>query len=193
MPANTTRGYTYPLYADTQNFPAQIQDLAQDIDLDVDQLADRVAAANAAASVLLRTTTTPLIAPNVTTTIQFGSEDFDNAGLADLAVNNTRISIQNTAAHRGVYIISGYVKLLNNSAPAAMDVNIISDGTLIPNPVAAGIPTDDNHRGALGLSTLYLRGVVGPTENITMTIRHNMAASAQLVMATLSATRIVNF
>ena len=32
MPANTSRGYSYPLYTDSTDFPTQIQDLATDVD-----------------------------------------------------------------------------------------------------------------------------------------------------------------
>ena len=81
MPQNTPRGYTYPLYTDPRDFPAQIQDLATDIDTDVaaqlalqtnhlDEPSARVSA-NAALA----------IASNTDVTLTWATEEYDNAGL----------------------------------------------------------------------------------------------------------------
>lgn len=194
MPQNTPRGYTYPLYADAQNFPAQIQDLAQDIDTDVQALVTARSAALAPASAMVSGSVTPVVLPNVTTTVQWFSEDFDNAGFVNLGANNTRISINQT----GAYLISGYLELDENGvAVSAIDVTIASTGPIAANPIGVGVPGPTaasinpagNADTAVSFTTLHY--VPGPLpEHITMTVRHNQAGGSNINACRMSVTKI---
>ena len=67
MPANTPRGYTYPLYTDPADFPAQVQDFAQDVDVDVQALATTVTNALNSPSARVTETANQAITQNVAT------------------------------------------------------------------------------------------------------------------------------
>ena len=108
MPQNTPRGYTYPLLSDVQNFPAQIQDLAQDIDADVEALDDAIQAAFNRDSARLSGPVggTQAVASGAAgVTVTYSTEEYDNAGMANLGVNNDRLTIVNG----GVYLIVAHV------------------------------------------------------------------------------------
>lgn len=111
MPANTPRGYTYPLYGDPANFPAQVQDFAQDVDTDVAAQVAATAAALNAPSARVSATANQAIPANVATLVTFATEDYDNANLANLGVNNERI----TFATVGTYLIHAEVNCLSNN------------------------------------------------------------------------------
>lgn len=193
MPQNTSRGYTYPLYGDTQNFPAQIQDLAQDIDADVQTLDTEIDTALHAASASVSGSINAAVAPNVTTTVQWNSEDWDNSGFVNLGVNNTRIRITQT----GAYIITGYARLDENGVTvAAVDVTIVSTGPIAVNPIGVGVPAPTAAsvpagNADTGVSFATLHYVPGPLpEDITMTVRHNQAGAALITAAAMSVSRI---
>ena len=68
MPANTPRGYSYPLYTDTMDgFPAAMQDLATDVDTDMQALVNQVNAAQNRPSVRVTATANQSIPQNVDT------------------------------------------------------------------------------------------------------------------------------
>lgn len=101
MPQNTPRGYTYPCYSDPTAFPTQMQDLAQDIDLDVQGIIDNIddarndpPGARASASANLA------IAAGGTTTLTFTTEEYDNAAMF------TPGGSVFTATVEGLYLVS---------------------------------------------------------------------------------------
>lgn len=129
MPQNTPRGYTYPLYTDVNNFPAQIQDLATDIDTDIDALWDRVVAGyNQPACRVRSTGINQAIAANTDVTATYAEELYDNANMVDLGVSNTTINIVQT----GLYIATGRVTFLSNGNATinARQVSLVSSGSL---------------------------------------------------------------
>lgn len=82
MPQNTPRGYTYPCFSDPANFPAQLQDLAQDVDADVQAILDNmVDARNDPPGVRARGSAVVALAANVNTQLTFDTEDYDNTGM----------------------------------------------------------------------------------------------------------------
>jgi hypothetical protein len=112
MPQNTPRGYTYPLYTDPANFPAQIQDFATDVDTDVQAQVARINTAFAAPSVRVSATANQSI-PNATlTAVTFATEDYDNAAMGNLGVNNDRITFTST----GIYLVQGWVRFASLNA-----------------------------------------------------------------------------
>jgi hypothetical protein len=186
MPANTPRGYTYPLYSDTQNFPAQIQDMALDIDADVQDVYDQVAQAynqptghiSAAGQV---------IPSNVSTTCIFSSEDYDNDGMVDLGVNNTRIQIQTP----GIYMLNGFIRILGNgnATLSGAGLTLASSGGVVANPAVSSKRLDNDKKTAICATTIHITLAAG--DNITMFVRHNNPASVTLDIAELFATRLL--
>ena len=111
MPANTPRGYTYPLYTDPANFPAQVQDFATDVDADVQAIVNSAnTALTAAPSVRISATANQAIAANTNVIVTWATEEYDNAAMGNLGVNNERITFTST----GYYIISAEVNFAPN-------------------------------------------------------------------------------
>lgn len=135
MPANTPRGYTYPLYGDTQNFPAQIQDLAQDIDLDVEALDNAIQAGYNRASARI---SGPPGGTLVTTSgtgvnLTFDVEEYDNAAMANLGVNNDRL----TVTVEGFYLVT--IHATYSTGPSATWGAFLAwntTGTTVGQPIA---------------------------------------------------------
>lgn len=102
MPQNTPRGYTYPCYSDAVNFPAQIQDLATDIDGDVQGILTNIGdARNTPPSCIARTTgAATALAAGVLVTLTFTTQIYDNANMF------TPPSATITIPVEGLYLIS---------------------------------------------------------------------------------------
>lgn len=130
MPENTSRGYTYPTYGDLmENFPAQIQDLATDIDTDMDTLFDRVVAGyNQAACRVRSSLINQAIPVNTDVTATYAEELYDNAGMVNLGVSNTIINITQT----GLYVACGRATFQpnGNATVNSRQIAIISSGAL---------------------------------------------------------------
>jgi hypothetical protein len=186
MPANTSRGYTYPLYSDTQNFPAQIQDLAQDIDADVQAVYNQIQQSYDQPAAHI-TAAGQVIPSNVSTTCTFSSEDYDNDGMVDLGVNNTRIQIQTP----GIYLLNGFIRILGNgnATLSGAGLTLASSGGIIGNPALSSKRLDNDKKTAICATTLHITLAAG--DNITMFVRHNNPASVTLDIAELSATRFL--
>lgn len=102
MPQNTPRGYTYPCFSDNATFPAQIQDLAQDIDLDVQSIITNIGdARNTPPSCKAQTTgVATAIAAGGLVTLSFATEIYDNAGMFTPPSPNITIPVE------GLYLIA---------------------------------------------------------------------------------------
>jgi hypothetical protein len=183
MPATTPRGYEYPLYGDTQNTPAQIQALAEDIDADVQGLYNAENAARTAPTALISQLTDSI--PNgVMTTITFDDELYDNAGMVNLGADATAISI--TSA--GLYLVSGVVHQPTafGTTTNAIAMFLRSVGGLVPDIATVtktlGSPVTD-------LSMVVLtRCAVG--EKLTMAVQQNSGGAIDVSLCRLSATKV---
>lgn len=182
MPANTPRGYTYPLYSDTQNFPAQIQDLAQDIDQDVQDLYDDVNGARNAptATVFFGG---PVAIPNgVTTNVIWNTEIYDNAAMWD-AGTPTDISIPEV----GNYLITAWIQF--DVAPAGtLGIFVQSAGGFIPAPCTQ-TKTVDNDK-MTELSVTCLTRCTATSENITLGVRQSVGGPLNLNTARMTVTKV---
>lgn len=105
MPANTPRGYPYPLYSDPADFPTQSQNFANAVDADVQAQVASIADALQSPSAAVSATANQAIANNTVVTVTFATEDYDNAAMANLGVNNDRLTITET----GFYLLSAFV------------------------------------------------------------------------------------
>lgn len=102
MAENTPdRGYTYPEYTDPANFPAQMQELANDIDADVQNLIDAVNAGRDRPGVRLFSNTAQPYAANTDVVAGFTLTSHNPNSMFNLANNSIRFNDE------GLYVI-GY-------------------------------------------------------------------------------------
>lgn len=188
MPANTPRGYSYPLYTDPRDFPAQIQDLAQDIDTDVaaqlalqtnhlDQPSARVSATLAQA-----------IASNTDVTLTWATEEYDNAGL--FVIGSPTIM---TFSELGIYWIEAWAEFSSNadSTTSGCQLRIVSSafGIRAAHGPRRGVDaTPDSLACQVNVSTLHEITVVG--ETISIVGRHNLPVGSQVTNRSFTATKI---
>lgn len=183
MPATTPRGYEYPLYGDTQNPPAQIQALAEDIDVDVQSLYTARTTALNAPTALISQLSDPI--PNgVLTTITFDNELYDNAGMVNLGTDATAISI--TSA--GLYLVSGVVQQSTalGTTPNAIAMFLRSVGGLVPD-----IATVTKNLG----SPITVMSMIALTrcnvgEKVTLAVQQNSGGSIDVDNCRLSVTKV---
>ncbi len=137
MSANTPLGITYPLYTDPVGTTrAAIEEMATDMDTLVDQLTDRLTAAEHRPAAKVAAIAAQSILPLVNTTVTWTGEDYDTGGMVDLATNNTRILL----SEKGIYIVGAML----NFAPAP--------GTWGPQATLVGTA------GGFGGGTVSVRG-----------------------------------
>lgn len=175
MPANTSRGYTYPLYTDPMNFPAQMQDLATDIDGDMQTLFNRIATGyQGAACAVEASGVNQAVANNADVAATFTTELYDNAGMVNLGVSTTTITFPST----GLYMASGRSTFLSNGGgPGARLLNFTTTGTF---GIVGRRASDGLAPAAGGTSTaVHLTAVFFTEGGTTMTMiqRQNSGAS----------------
>ena len=108
---DTPRGYTYPTYGDTQDVPADIEELARDIDTDVQSVYDDVDAARNAPSASVSFAGPAPLATGVTTNWPFDTEQYDNAAMWSIGTP-TIVNIPED----GIYLVTGWAQF---AAPGA--------------------------------------------------------------------------
>lgn len=187
MPANTPRGYTYPLYTDAIDFPAQMQDLATDVDTDMQALLNLIAVAKNRPSARMTATANQAIVQNTDTTVTFATEAYDNFNMIDIPTNNTRIQLQQA----GIYMLTGRVSF---TAPMAAGAYVTmlrmnSDGGVIANPGIMSISGDDDRPTEMTIEQLHIVTTTIP-DNITLTVRHSYTAPLNIAARSLCATKV---
>lgn len=185
MPANTTRGYTYPLYSDQGDFPAQLQDLATDVDTDMDSLFDRlVSGYNMAAARVRSSGINQAIAVSTDVTATFAEELYDNQGMVDLGTSNTTLTFTQT----GLYVAAGRSTFLSNGNATvnARQISLVTTGAL-------GIVARKSVQGAqntatpLSVMSLFF---ASSGDTLTMVQRQNSGASVNSSTRTLMVARM---
>lgn len=186
MPANTSRGYTYPLYTDPINIPSDLQDFATDVDGDVQTLVNQVNAAQNRPSVRVTATANQSITQNTDVLATFATEAYDNNNMADLAVDNTRIQLQ----QNGIYLLTTRITFAAAS-PAAFVcfVRMNSSAGVIGTPGQMSITGDDARTTEITIEQLHVVNTVIP-DNITVTVRHTFTAAINISARSLTATKI---
>lgn len=184
MPQNTPRGYTYPLYTDPANFPSQIQDFAQDVDADVQSLVNSINTSLAAPSGRASASANQAIAVNTPTFATFATEDYDNAAMVNLGVNNDRITFTST----GIYLVEGQVNFASNGNAtvrgrrAELIQNLTTVVTLNSVPGIQGL--------AVEMSLTGLFRVVTIGDFIRMRVTQDSGAALNIDARSLSATKV---
>ena len=188
MPQNTSRGYTYPLYTDPMDPAPQLQDLATDVDTDMQALADLIAAARDRPSVRITGGATPdqSIAPNTDTLATFSTEQFDNDNMADIATNNTRIQLNQS----GIYLITGRISFQGTGGTGAVaSLRMNSTGGVSATPGQISMVMDDTQQTQLTVEQLHRVAATLP-DNITLTVRHSFTSNVLLAARSLTATKV---
>lgn len=184
MPANTPRGYTYPLYTDPADFPSDMADFATDVDTDVQGLVTQTTAALNRPSARVSATANQNIPANVNTFVTWVTEEYDNAAMANLGVNNDRLTFTET----GIYLIHAEVNFTSNG-------NATVNGRalrLIPNlsPTTAW----DTRRGAQNMdneeSVTDLLQVVTVGDFVRVEVFQNSGAALNISARSFSATKV---
>lgn len=186
MPANTPRGYTYPLYGDVNNFPAQLQDFAQDVDTDVQAIVTSATTAlTAAPSCRISATANQLIAATTNTLVTFATEEYDNAAMGNLGVNNERITFTST----GFYLVHAEVNFTSNGNAT---VNGRS-GALIFNGGSFG-SAPNRVRGAQSMDVEWavtsLARVTALPAFVQVQVRQDSGAALNISARSFSATKV---
>jgi hypothetical protein len=138
MAATTAnRGYTYPQSTDDFRPYEDIQELAQDVDVDVDAIEARVTTLEAPPLGRIVATGTQSLADNTQTAIAFSdTDDIDTHNFHNPASNNTRV----TPTVAGYYRFYGSFWAASMTSPTSIDVNFRKNGStnLAPGPRRAG-------------------------------------------------------
>lgn len=183
MPANTPRGYTYPLYGDAASFPAQVQDFAQDVDVDVQLLVSATTAALARPSARISASANQAITASTATFCTFAVEEYDNATMGNLGVNNDRL----TFSSAGIYLLSGDVTWASNGNVAAGGRKVAL-WTSTGNQIAF-----DTRRGASNQITesnitfLYQATLAS---FLRLEVTHTSGAAVNITLRSLTATKV---
>lgn len=185
MPQNTPRGYTYPEYTDLADFPAQVQDFAQDVDADVQAQADAVSAALDAPSARASASANQAIAVATPTFVTFATEEYDNAAMVNLGVNNDRITFTVT----GIYLVEAQV----NFAPNGNATVNGRKGTLIQNLLGSSqthntVPGIQTFASELSITTLMEVVTVG--DYVRLQVEQDSGAALNIDARSISATKV---
>lgn len=182
MPANTPRGYTYPLYTDPANFPSQIQDFAQDVDTDVQAQVGRIATAMAAPSARVIATANQAIASNTPTFATFATEEYDNAAMGNLGVNNDRL----TFTSAGIYLVQGAVIFASNG-------NASVNGRQVALTIGGVNRATESRAGSQTIATeLTVSHLiqVSAAQFVQMEVQHSSGAAVNITTRSLTATKV---
>ena len=192
MPQNTpNRGYTYPLYTEpTMDFPAQIQDLATDIDTDVTNLQTYTEGAYDRPSARIFTNAGQTVTASTNTLVNWTGATTDYAaGITPNLVVGGGL----TLTERGVYQLSASVSLVAPGAGLVFGIRlaILSSAGFIPVPVTVsvrGIALTDTW---INVTCLHYHTGVG-SDNLSLEVWQNSAGSRTLGFKTMTATKTSN-
>lgn len=180
MPGTTPRGYDYPLYGETQDFPAQIQELAEDIDADVQSLYDaNTDARNAPTAALGLLAPFQVIPSGSITTVQFDFIQYDNASMATLPSN---IAIVET----GLYVVTAGLTFLG-AATGGQAMLMRSVGGLVPD-IATVTKAPSASVNTLLSAVALTRCIAG--ETVTLAALQNSGSGTVLQGAQLEVTKV---
>lgn len=188
MPANTPRGYTYPLYTDPANFPAQIQDFAQDVDTDVQAQVALINGALNRPSARVTETANQAITQNTFTFVTFSVEEYDNAAMANLGVNNDRITFTSS----GLYLVSTSVIFAPNGHATIGGRGVQLYSSVAGPPNVANSSTRGSQTNHSDVNVTYAHYVAAAGEFMRVRVYQNSGAALNINARTLSATKVAD-
>lgn len=180
MPGTTPRGYPYPLYSEANDAPAQIQDLAEAIDTDVQtNLVDNVDDGLNQPSVRVVSNTVQA-APTATDVIlTYNIETYDNAGWFNAGVSTTDFTVPAT----GMYLVSTSVVFASNGTGGRM-LSVWVNGAFLYGKTIAGVSYDITQMPMTNLVPLTAGDVV------TIRARQNSGVSVNITDKRASFNRV---
>lgn len=186
MPETTPRGYPYPLYTDTADFPAQLQDLAEAVDTDIEALFNRLTAGlNMAACRVQASLVNQNIPVSTDQIASYTTEVYDNAGMFSLGTSNTTMTFTQT----GLYIAMGRSTFQpnGNATVNARQISLVSSGTMgvLGRRAVQGSQTEAT---AVALTVPPFFAAAGDT--LTMIQRQNSGAALNSSTRSLMVARI---
>lgn len=183
MPLNTPRGYPYPVYTDPADFTTQVGNFANAVDTDVENQATLISDALNYPSARVLATANQAVAVNTDVRCTFATEEYDNDTMANLGVNNDRLTIVTP----GIYLVTAEVNFLSNG-------NATVNGRQLYIVDAANTPyAFNNLRGGQTLdteiSTTILLNLAGGA-TVGALVRQNSGAALNISARSLAATRV---
>lgn len=179
---DTPRGYTYPAYGDTQDVPADIEELARDIDTDVQSVYDDVDAARNAPSASVSFAGPAPLATGVTTNWPFDTEQYDNAAMWSIGTP-TIVNIPED----GIYLVTGWAQF---AAPGAstnsVGVFLMTTGPI--SNIATVTRQPDNDKRTEISATGLVSALAG--DDITLALRQTTGAPLNVNFAWLIVTKV---
>lgn len=186
MPENTPRGYTYPVYGDAQDFPAQLEEFAEDVDLDVQSQVDNLADHLDQPAARVSGSDTVAIAANTDVTLSWPTEEFDptgrfNPGTPTIITLNAGIWIVSASCHW-----SGNA----NSTESACGLRI--------NSTVGGVQARSEVRRALNstpdtlLTETWVETLmeVAVSADVSIIARHNLPVSNNITFREFTVTKV---
>jgi hypothetical protein len=190
MPQNTpNRAYTYPTYTDAMDFPAQIQELATDIDTDVTTLVSQVTGAKNRPSVRVSASVAQNITTATNTLLTFATENYDNDAMANLGVTPTAITLNDS----GIYLLTGRATFnaFGSGGTFYISAALLSSAGFIPTSSTTSLRGHATEPTWISISSLhYTTGAV--PDNITLQVRQESGNTLACTFRNLCATKISN-
>jgi hypothetical protein len=184
VPNTPNRGYPYPDYADPANFPADHAALALAVDSDMDVLFDAATLAYDEPSARATRMANQNIPANVSTTLTYTAEAYDNDNIFTLAAPGNMV-IQTP----GLYFVSGSMTIgSDGAAGGAVALIAASSGALLANPFGVSRELDNDRETSLSYTTLHYVPVA--PETLSQFVRHNHGAALNVTNAQFTVTRI---
>lgn len=183
MPADTPRGFTYPLYTDAQNTAAAIEELARDFDTQIaDAYFQAETAFNGPSCKVQRGFGPHAIANGVTTVVTFDTEIYDPTGLMWSPGLPTIVTIPVD----GEYLVTAFARF-DQAATGGVAMFINQSGGPVTMPVTV-TKAPDNDRGTTVSAATLCQAFFG--ENFSVSLRQNSGAAMSTFQVDFTVTRV---
>lgn len=186
MPGTTPRGYDYPLYTDPQDTRQAIETLAEDVDLDVQALANQVSGALNRPSVAVSSSVAQALAVATTAAATWATVNYDNDVMAALpggvVLNDS-----------GIYLLTARITIdpTATAANTSAQVWFASSVGFIARP--SQMSTTDLGTAGKVLNIFALHYTTGAApDTISVQVRHTDPAGVNIGARNLNATKMSN-
>jgi hypothetical protein len=185
VPANTPRGYPYPLYPDAQDFPQAIQDLAVAVDLDVEAIDTAITESLDQPSIQLVSNVNQSIVGSTPTILTWLTPAYDNDAMWN-AGTPTLITFNTT----GVYLLTARMEVAVSGTATEVGTysELVTSGAMGPVPTAQSLRMQQVSPTRPCLFVPYYVGTAGETLSVRFT--HDHTTNKTVGFRSLTAVRI---
>lgn len=181
MPADTPRGFTYPLYTDPQDTAAAIEELARDIDAGMNVAFQAADLALNQPSVKIQRLTSPVVlASGATTNVIFDNQVYDPSNMWGAGTTVT-VPID------GVYLVTAFARF-DVAAAGGVAVFIQQAGGVITAPVTVTRAPDNDKQTTVSVTALTACENIG--ETFTVALRQTSGAPMNTFQVDFTVTRV---